>query len=171
VKLWDLRGGTEAATAVVRGEVHGCLFLLDGQSLVAVDNHGRLTLHEVPSLAVQAEVATRAAVQSCDLAPSGGQIALACGDGRVRFIAVEGFDDGPLLAGTTRTTRRVASLLQKLFGQSRLVYCYQCTCPACRHTFDVANGEAGADLHCPKCRRHLRLSGVTRIASEKESAR
>jgi WD40 repeat protein len=169
LKLWDLQKGIELATARLRGEVHGCLFLLDGRSLVAVDHHGRLTLHSLPSLGVQGEIISRAAVQACDLSPSGAQLALACSDGWVHFIAIDGFDSAPLLVGTSKTSRKVASTLQKLFGKFQVIDTYHCTCPVCRHQFEVPHSTAGVEVNCTKCRRKLRLSGVQRVAPEKKS--
>src|SRR5262249_17282598 len=99
----------------------------------------------------------------------GQQLALACSDGLIHLVAIEGMEKAPILVGTTRISRRVAGPIQRLFGRSQLVHVYPCTCVACRHAFDVDDAKAGRDLSCPKCHRALRLSGVTRIASEKES--
>jgi WD40 repeat protein len=167
LKLWNLSGGAEAASATLRGEIRGCEFLMDGRTLVVVDKDGRLTLHDLPDLQQQSEVITPLAIQCCDLAPSGNQIALACGNGRVRFVAVDGFDSAPLLVGMTRTTRRVASPLQKLLGRSHITYVYQAVCPACRHPFELSEVKAGQTMACPGCKRQLQFSGVMRIAMEK----
>ncbi|OAI53536.1 hypothetical protein AYO44_15870 [Planctomycetaceae bacterium SCGC AG-212-F19] len=167
LKLWQLPAGKEAATASLRGSVAGCAFLLDGKSLIAVDNHGRVTLHALPNLELSGEVICPAGVQQCDRSPAGNQFALACTDGKVHFVVIEGFDKAPLLVSATRSTERVATRWQRLFGRSNLVQKHQCTCPVCRHTFDIPDGKAGVVLACAHCRRKLKLTGVVRTLSEK----
>lgn len=168
VKLWDLETGGETASANVREEVRGCMFLLDGSALVAVDKNGRLVMFGLPELKQQSELVTRLGVQCAVMSPTGTQIALACSNGRVRLIALDGVASAPLLVGVTKSSRRVASPWQKLFGRSRVVYSFQCTCPACRHTFDVAEPKNGAALACSHCKRKLRYSGAIRVIPEKE---
>jgi hypothetical protein len=167
LKLWHLGSGATSATTTLRGSVIGCLFLLDGQHLVAVDSNGRLTLHAVPSLQAQGDLIGRTAVEQAALAPSGSQIALAGKDGRVHLVAVDGFDQAPLLVGATRGTRRVATRWQRLFGRSQLVYVFECACPVCRRTFEAPDGKAGQQLECPGCQRALQLTGTVRTLPEK----
>jgi WD40 repeat protein len=158
VKLWDLRSYRPLASAALAAEVKACSFLLDGQSLVAVDAQGRLTLHSLPELAVQAELGTRLSVQCADLAPSGDRIALGCENGQVRLVALEGLESAPLFVTATRTSRRTATPLQRLFGKHRLVHAYQCTCPVCRQAIELPAGESERPLPCPGCRRQLRIA-------------
>ena len=166
LKLWDLNSGMEAGSVNLRGEVRGCPFLLDGASLLAVDHQGRLTLHALPSLAPQGELISRAAVNCCAMSPTGNQVALACGDGKIHLVAIDGFDQTPLLVGATRTTKRVASTLQKLFGRSNLLFSYQCVCPVCRHVSNLGEKAPAKALKCPACKRSLQYSGVLRVLSE-----
>ena len=158
VKLWDLRSCRQVASAAVAAEVKACRFMLDGQSLVAVDAQGRLTLHSLPELEVQAELATRLPVECADLAPSNDQIALGCENGQVRLVAVEGFESAPLLVTATRTSRRTATPLQRLFGKHQLIHAYQCTCPICRQAIELSASESERPLPCPGCRRQLRIA-------------
>lgn len=166
LKLWDVQAATELAAGTLPFEVRGCLFLLDGQWLVAVDKHGRMTLHSLPNLHIQGELITRQPVQCADLSPTGGQIALALTNGNVRFVAIDGFDAAPLTITATRHTRRTATKFQKLFGRSQLVFYYQCQCPACRHPFELAEVRPGLQTPCPSCKRQLRLNSVVRTATE-----
>jgi WD40 repeat protein len=167
LKLWQLPEGKEAATASLRGAVTGCAFLLDGKNLIAVDNHGRVTLHALPNLEIRGEVICPAPVQQFDRSPAGNQVALACTDGKVHLVVIEGFDKTSLLVSATRSTQRIASRWQRLFGRSTLVQKYQCTCPVCRHTFDISTVKGGTKLACAHCRRKLQLTGVVRTLSDK----
>jgi len=167
IKLWDLQAGTDLATAKMRGEARGLLFSLDGQTLIAIDHHGRLTLHSLPALEQQSELLTRTQVQSAALSPVGNQIAIACSNGMVRLIAVDGFDAAPLLVSLSRTSKRTASTIQKLFGKYNMEHHFHCVCPACRHSFEVPEGKAGLQISCAKCKRKLRTSGVVRTEPEK----
>ena len=168
LKLWNLQAGAEAASVDLPFEIRGCVFLRDGAQLVAIDKNGRLTLHELPSLRKQSELATRLPVQCLELSPSGGFLALPCANGTLHIVAVEGFDDAPLIITATRTVRRTATPLQRLFGRSQLIYVYQCVCPVCRHAFEPSDAKPGQPTTCPKCNQHLRLSTVMRTAEESE---
>jgi WD40 repeat protein len=158
VKLWDLRSFRQVASVAVAAEVKACCFMLDGQSLVAVDAQGRLTLHALPELEMQAELATRLSVECADLSPCSDRIALGCENGQVRLVAVEGFESAPLFVTATRTSRRTATPLQRLFGKHRLIHAYQCTCPVCRQAIELPDGESAQPLPCPGCRRPLRIA-------------
>jgi hypothetical protein len=165
LKLWDLQAKGGAGSVTLSGEVRGCFFLRDAESLVAVDASGRLTLHTLPDLTEQAELVTRLAVQCAELSPSGGQIALGCGDGRVHLVAVEGFDHSPLVVNAIQTSRRTATVLQRLFGRSRLTQAYQCTCPVCRQSFELPGYDPSRAEPCPNCQRRLRIGSVTALAA------
>jgi WD40 repeat protein len=160
--LWDLRAGRPAHSACLGGEARACFFLPDGESLVSLDGHGRAVLHSLPELREVQEVPTRRAVQCAELAPDGATIALGCEDGRVRFLAVDGLDAAALLVTPTQTTRQTQSRLQKLFGRRNVTHAYACTCPSCRHAFELPHGALGRPASCPSCRRSLRLSQVAR---------
>ncbi len=162
LKLWDLEGQREAASASLESEVRGCWFLQSGDGLIASDANGQLTLHSVPAMEVQNKLLTRLPVQSGALAPSGAQLALGTREGRVHFIAVDGFDTQPLLITATQTTRRVQSVLERLVGKSRLIYAYQCTCPACHQAFEWAEVNPNQPAPCPHCQRPLRVAVVNR---------
>jgi WD40 repeat protein len=166
LKLWDLGRLRELQSLPTTTEVRACFFLLDGASLVTVDMHGRLLLHTVPELNLSAALTTRLAVQCADLDAAGSRIALGCGDGRVYFVSVDGFDEAPLVVTPTQVSRRTATTLQRLLGQSTLKHAYSCTCPVCRHAFEVPKAPPGHPAACPGCRRRLRLSSVLRVAPD-----
>jgi WD40 repeat protein len=166
LKVWDLGRMRELQSLETATEVRGCFFLLDGASVLTADAHGRLGLYAVPELSLTAALATRLAVQGAALDAAGSRVALACGDGRVYFVSVDGFDEAPLLVTATQTTRRTASPLQRLLGRSTVRHAYRCTCPACRHSFELAKAAAGDAPPCPRCGRSLRLSTAMRFAPE-----
>jgi WD40 repeat protein len=162
--LWDLRAQRPAVSRSLAGEVRACFFLLDGESLVTIDEHGRLVLHSIPDLEERQELLARRPVQCAELAPDGMTIALGCGDGRVCFVTVDGLDGAPLFVTPTQRTRQTQGPLQRLLGRKRITHAYACTCPSCRHAFELPNGSLGQSAACPSCRRLLRLSQVARLA-------
>lgn len=171
LKLWDLQGRQEAAAGAVAAEVRGCFFLLDAASLLALDAAGHIALHAVPGLEKRTELATGLRVQGAALAPSGNRIAVGSETGQVRFVALEDLDGGPLVVTPTRTVRRTATGLQRLFGRSRVIDAYHCTCPVCRQAFDLPEPSPRRPLQCPSCRRPLRVSERCLVGSEKRIAR
>jgi WD40 repeat protein len=166
LKLWDLHQQREPLSLPLAAEVRACLFLLDGGSLVVIDAQGVVTLYALPGLEKRERVATRLEVQCAELSPSGHQIALGCGDGRVHFLVVDGFDSAPLLVTPTEAKVRTTTVLQRLFGGSKITKTYRCTCPVCRQTFSLAATAPGQPAPCPHCQRHLRLSTATRVPEE-----
>jgi WD40 repeat protein len=163
LKVWDLALRTEVKSIKLRAEVRACFFLLDGLSLVSVDGTGRLALHSVPDLEPLSDLSTRMAVQCAELAPSGGQVAVGCADGRIRLIAVDGFDNAPLLVTPTQTSRQApGNVFQRLFGKPRITLAYRCTCPACRQTFELSRTAPDQAASCPHCHRSLRISPMVR---------
>jgi WD40 repeat protein len=166
VKLWDLRAGVEAAKTTAEAEVRGCLFPLDGERLLLVDATGRLTLHALPSLELIDELITEMSVSCAELSPTGGQLALGGHDGHVRLVALDGFDDAPLCVVATQKLQKTATRLQRLFGRSRMTYIYHCTCPVCRHVFELPSGTPGQTVSCAKCRRRLKVCGTIRSTRE-----
>jgi WD40 repeat protein len=166
IRLWDLRGGREAAKATVAAEVRSCLFPLDGQSLVVVDAAGRLTWHALPGLEVRGDLHTNLQVTCAELSPTGGQVSLGCHDGHVRLVALDGYDDAPLCVTVLQHMQKTATRLQRLFGRSRMAYSYQCTCPSCRHVFELPSGTSGQLSSCANCKRRLKVSGMIRAARD-----
>jgi hypothetical protein len=164
IRLWELQYGQLANSVPLQAEIRGCLFLLDAESAVVVDANGRLTLHQIPSLQILDEIPTFFGVQSARLAPTGAQIALACADGQVHFVAVEGFDSAPLAITAMQATRITANMLQKLFGQHRVQSVYQCVCPACRAAFEIVATDKNRAAACPHCRRSVRICAITEAA-------
>jgi WD40 repeat protein len=162
--LWDLRAERAAASVCLGGEVRACFFLPDGESLVTVDQNGRIVLHSVPDLGERQELVTRRRVQCADLAPDGATVALGGEDGRLSFVAVDGLEAAALLVTPKQTTHESQTRWQRLFGGRRVTHAYACTCPKCRHAFELPNGALGQPTSCPVCRRPLRLSAVARPA-------
>jgi WD40 repeat protein len=166
IKLWDLSSGSSVGSLQLAGEIRACFFLLDAVTLVTVDSNGLLQIHSVPDLEPLGKLATRLPVQTAELSPSGAQIALGCADGRVYLVAVDGFDSVPLLVTPTQTGQKTANVFQRLLGKSRVTYTYQCTCPACRQSFELPSLTPLQSPSCPHCRRSLRFSSFTKVAKE-----
>jgi WD40 repeat protein len=166
VKLWDLNQGIEVASVAQVAEIRGCFFLLDGESLVTVDANGWMVILALPNLALQFELDTGLAVMCGDLSPSGTQIALGCGDGHVRLVAVEGFEDAPLVVTAAEIIREAPTMFGRLFGKTRQVLAYQYTCPSCHKVTEITS-LASHPFPCPACRRRLRLN--RRVAQLQET--
>lgn len=166
LRLWNLPQRSEEVSVRLPAEVRACLFLLDGETLIAADAAGRLTVHQVPSLEEQMELVTHLPTQCADLAPSAGQLALGCSDGRVRFLAVDGLDGKPMIVNVTQTSRRTQTTLQRLLGKSRITQFYHCICPACRTLVDLPTGAAGVSAQCPHCHQTLRVSAIAQVVQE-----
>src|SRR5262249_4116795 len=81
--VWALAAEPPAASVQLPREIRACFFLLDGQSMVVVDQIGRVAMFTLPDLGEAEALLTGLAVQCAQLSPSGEQIALGCGDGRV----------------------------------------------------------------------------------------
>ena len=75
-------------------------------------------------------------------------------------------DDNPLLVTPLQTKRQTRTVLDRLFGRSRMTAAYSCTCPACGRTFDLEKPVPGEPASCPQCRRSLRLNTLTRVAAD-----
>jgi WD40 repeat protein len=162
--LWDLRAERPAATATLGGEARACFFLPDGDSLVSIDQAGRVVLHAVPGLGESQELLTRRAVQCAELAPDGKTMALGCGDGRVAFLAVDGLEAGPVFVTPREAARPAPGKWRRLFGGRSPAPAYACTCPSCRHAFELPGAALGQPSACPACRRALRVGAVARPA-------
>jgi WD40 repeat protein len=166
VRVWDLTTQQPVQTLRLPGEVRRCVFLPDGESVLTVDGSGRMLLHRLPDLAPLAELATQLPVLCAEIDPSGSRVALGCGDGQVRFVAIEGLEDKPLVVTATQTSQRTATRMQRFFGKSSLQYAYTCTCPVCQRPFQLPQAQPGQQAPCPHCRRNLRLSSVMRVVPE-----
>ncbi len=160
LRLWDVQSGEPGERTDREAELRCCFFLLDGESLVTVDAKGRVVLHALPSLEVLAELETGWSVQCGALAPGGGQLSLGCGDGVVRFVAIDGTEEAPLLVKVSLTERHTANAFQRMLGRSRVVSAFSCKCPVCRRQFELPHGAPGQPAPCPHCRRKLRVSTV-----------
>ncbi len=163
--LWDLESGAQVEGLKLPAEVRGCFFLLDGASLLIVDAEGRLGAFSLPGLELQSQEQLGYPVQCGELVPGGTQLALGCGDGRVRLVAVEGLENSPLLVTATRSTRQVAGRW-RLFGRPRTTHVFECTCPACRRPIELHEKLPSHPVPCPHCRQPLRYSAQTRVAHE-----
>jgi hypothetical protein len=109
----------------------------------------------------------RLPLQCAALAPSGAQVAVGCDDGKVRFLAIDGLEDSAFFVTATRTSQRISTGLGRLFGKSRVEHAYTCICPACRHSFQLAEAAPEQPRHCPRCRRALRFSSAMRVGPDK----
>jgi hypothetical protein len=165
LKLWNMKSLKEEASLVLPGEIRGCFFLLDGESLVVVDDAGRLTQHELPKLTKRAELHADVPVICADLAPAGDQLALGCKDGHIRFVTLEQSTNTPIVIMAAQSTRRTANAFQRLFGRSKLTRTYRCTCPICRQSFEISQADSIKPVGCPNCRRALRIADVFAAAT------
>jgi WD40 repeat protein len=165
VRLWDL--SIDACARAVRrpAEVRGCFFLLDGASIVVVDASGGVALLSVPNLEIEAQLQVDANPLSADLAPSGTVLALACEDGRMRFVTLDGLEDSTLVVTAGRRTHPTRGMLGRLLGRPPFTHTYEYTCPVCRRS-----GQASVlptqPFRCSGCRRKLRVSGHVRQLQE-----
>jgi WD40 repeat protein len=160
LRLWDLQARAQAGAAQHAVEVRGCFFLPDAGSALTVDAEGWMALLSLPDLQLQAQLDTGAKALCGDLAPSGTQAALGGEDGRVRFVALEGFDGASLFVTATRGLRATSGVLGRLFGKTRLVPTYLFTCPVCRKISERSDAPAGRPFPCPGCRRDLRIGAT-----------
>jgi WD40 repeat protein len=170
LKVWDLATERPVASVQMPREICACFFLLDGESLVAVDQAGRVAIYKLPNLEEAEALLTGLGVQCAQLAPSGQQIALGGSDGRVHVVAVEGLEQVPLVVRPTQTSRRVATPLQRLLGTSTLKHTFSFTCPACRKSFELPKADPGQTTLCPFCHRLLRISSAMHPAEADQAA-
>lgn len=160
VKFWDIAAQRVARSLKMTAEVHCCLFSLDGQSLLVGDANGRLGLYSVPECKEEGELQTKLKIMCASMSPSGAFVALGCGDGKVHFVALDGFDSAPLLVPMKQSTRRTASTLQKFFGKSSEISTLVGTCPVCRSIFELQGANPRPQIPCPSCKRQLRISCI-----------
>jgi WD40 repeat protein len=164
LRLWDLETGRSVASVNVDDEVMACLFLPDGETVLAIDRFGRVTTHIAPGLGQTGDLATKLPVLSAALAPSGKQFAVTCADGQVARIAIDGLDKVPLVVSAEPRAERRSVGLQKLVGGRKVVVTYHCTCPACSARLDLGSGDVvGKVKKCRKCQRQLKIGCVAQL--------
>jgi WD40 repeat protein len=95
LRLWDLVRERAIACATLAAGIKGCFFLADGRTLLAVNDDGCLSIHHLPGLEQHGELLTELPVLQGALNPRSDQLALACSDGRLHRVAVEGVEPAP----------------------------------------------------------------------------
>jgi WD40 repeat protein len=157
LRLWDLEQMAELAAVNLGAEVRACFLLLDGWSAVAADAVGRLFLMAVPSFEVRAQIQTPFRVMCGALSPCGSHLALGGEDGIMHMVAIEGFEDSPLVVTALPGVKEEAGMLGGLFGtRQRKVFAMKC--PACRAQIEVPTLPPGP-FACRGCGRKLRAQG------------
>jgi WD40 repeat protein len=157
IRLWDLEKFEEVGTVNLGAEVRVCFYLLDGESIVVSDAIGRLFLMGLPSFEVQAQMQTPFRALCGDMKPAGDQVALGAEDGRIYFVALDGYDQASLVVTPREDLKSEANLFDRFFGKTRMTRVFKCTCPSCRQTVELASIPA-QPVHCPSCHRSLRIS-------------
>jgi WD40 repeat protein len=156
IKLFDLHEGAEVAAVERPAELRGCFFLLDGETLAAVDAEGWVVLFSLPGLEPQAELGTGVKPQCAELAPCGTQLVLGGEDGNIHLVAVDGLDDAALVAFAQPCARPKQSVFGKLLGTRSVTQAFRYTCPSCQKASEVGQLPS-RPIACPNCRRRLRL--------------
>jgi hypothetical protein len=114
----------------------------------------------------QDQLALGKPAQCAALSPGGSQLAVGGEDGHLRLLTVDGVADLPLLVTATRSDRRTASRLQKLFGRSTTTAVFACVCPVCRSGVEHTGSLPGDPVPCPGCQRPLRFNRKTLSAPD-----
>jgi hypothetical protein len=161
LKLWDLNDRAELAAAQQAAEPRCVYFLLDAKGIVTVDANGWMAVLAVPSFDMQAELQTGLRPMCGDQAPSGEQFALGCEDGTVHYVALEDHSHAPLFVTPSQTVEETPTLLDRIFGKTRMTTQYHFTCPICRHE-NHALKLPPQPIACPACRRQLRVNSPSR---------
>jgi len=164
--VWNRDTNTQAGAMKLGSEVRGCFFLPDASGLLVAESSGQVHLFSMPGLQPQVALVLQQPVQCGALSPDGRQLALGGEDGVVRFVAVEGGEERPLVVTATQSLRVTATRLQKLFGRSTRTLVYSCTCPSCRHPVERLGKLSADPFPCPKCRRPLRFNRQPLIPQE-----
>jgi WD40 repeat protein len=158
VRLWDLSKRVEIRSLRLNNEVIGCWFLADGRSALTVTAGGGIGWWSLPNLELQTELATNNRVLCGDLAPSGTEVVLGGEDGQLRFVALEGIEEAPLLVTPTpNAVKSKSGVLHRILGKQKAPCSYQLTCPVCRHTTEIASLPRES-IRCSACNRLLRVS-------------
>ncbi len=169
--LWDVEARAKLNAGKAGVELRDCFFLRDGSALLTLDAAGQVALYSVPELQLQAQTTTDHLAQCGTLSPCGQQLAVGGEDGRVRFVAIEGGENRPLVVTATESVRKTASGLQKFFGRSTLTRVYSCACPVCRRPVELLERLPNTPSPCPHCHRPLRFNRKTLVAQEAPLAR
>ncbi|MBI1913840.1 MAG: hypothetical protein HYS12_03740 [Planctomycetes bacterium] len=164
--LWDLATRSQVGSIQLSAGACGCFFLLDGTSLLTVDAEGSVILFSLPELLPQFQLSVRLPVQCGALSVGGTQLALGSSDGQVRFVAIEGLEDRPLLVTATRSTREMSAGWQRLLGRRRVASVFTCTCPSCRQPIELLETLPTEPVLCPHCRQALRYDKRTRAPQQ-----
>lgn len=162
VRLWDLASQTEMAALKLGAEVRCCFCLPDAETVAVVDVVGRVFLFSLPGFQVQAQLHLPSRVVSGDLSPSGERLALGGEDGSVRFVALDGYEHASLVVTAYQRTREQATILDRVFGKTRLARMFAYSCPACRQEMEVP-ALPSRPVACPGCQRQLRVNGRTPV--------
>jgi len=162
VRLWDLSTRGELSALSVGAEVRCCFCLPDAETAVVVDVVGRVFLFALPGFAVQAQLQAPARVLAGDLSPSGTQLVLGGEDGCVHFVAIEGYENSSLVVTAVQTVKEQATLIDRVFGTTRMARLFEYRCPACRQTGELPSLPS-RPVACPKCRRQLRVNARTPV--------
>lgn len=157
IKLWDLDALAEAGSADLPTEVRGLFFLADADSFLVLDAEGMLTLLTAPTFDLQDQLTLGTKALCGDLAPAGDRLAVGGEDGRVRFVAIEGFDQAALVVAATKGFKDATTLFDRLLGKTRAIPTFQFTCPTCRHTNTSMGDQPPDAFPCPGCGRVLRI--------------
>jgi WD40 repeat protein len=160
LKLWSLADLAEADAAVLPAEVRGLFHLPDGASFMALDADGLLTLLSAPNFEVHDQLALETKSQCGAMAPLGDQLAVGCEDGRVRLVAIEGFEETALPVTLAQGVRQTCTGLDRLFGRTRTLSTFRFACPACRQETEGTGTAPGGEFACPACGRRLRVAGT-----------
>lgn len=161
VKVWDVPRRAEVRSMQLDTEVRGCWSLLDGESAATITADGWMVLWSLPDFEVQAELSSDIRVLCGDLSPAGNEIVLGSEDGHLHFVAIDGTEDAPLLVTPSRMLKPKTGVFSRFLGKQTWQQTYQYTCPACRHTTEVAHLPS-ASIPCPTCKRLLRVSAEVR---------
>jgi WD40 repeat protein len=161
IKVWDVPRRAEVRSVRMDAEVRGCWCLLDGESAVTIAADGWMALWSLPEFEVQAELSSDIRAMCGELSPSGTEIVLGSEDGRVHFVSIGGMEGVPILVTPTQMLKPKPGVLGRFLGTEARRKVYQYTCPACRHTEEVANLPSKT-IPCPTCKRLLRVSSEVR---------
>lgn len=161
-RLWDLQTKTETSALNVGAEVRCCFCLPDAETAVVVDVVGRVFLFALPSFQVQAQMQAPCRVMTGDLSPSGEVLALGGEDGGIHFIAIDGYENASMVVTAVQKVKEQTTILDRMFGTTRMARLFEYTCPACRQTVE-SSSLPSRPVACPKCRRQLRVNGRTPV--------
>ncbi len=155
VLVHDVASRTVVGAIEQKAEVCDCFFLPGGKHALTVDVEGRAIFFHLPDLSPLKQLSTKHPLQSADLSPLGTQLALACKDGLVRFVQLEGIEEQPLRVIASSTDVEEPKGLGKLLGRATAKQVSQFDCPTCAATITretAAHDQVGI---CPKCQQQL----------------